>query len=634
MKKLGLWCGFLLVCLYISMPVLADDIEYSITRYQGTLEIHQDNTETFTETIDYHFDDDFNGQYVTLSLLGNLPDDVTLDKDNIQVSASKNNEVVSVQTEVSEDQNVYLLKVYNGGFSGDDVEISVVWHVSHLLEMNQDVAVLSWVPISDWEVPLHKVFFDVIYPETKKSSLFAHLGYFREVLKVSQSDSNHYQITADTIAANNRLELHAYWDRAIFNSDLINSSSDNAQETFEQVEDNIKTNTKKAEFIFLLLIPSISATLIIIGLITFVMSVRKLTKTMRHLNLGHRLYDIPEELTPLEVSQSIFGLNLELTQPNLKKTKELSFNNMILATLLDLIDRGNITVVSDKDVLVIQHVESLSLYEKELLKLAFGDKQACASNELFSDYYMSKNIFKDKRKAATVRHKGRDFTAFFKKTIHQIVQDVKNALARKHVEDVWRQLTKKERTLLTFSLGFLVASIVVSVGAFLYVADSFQYSLFFYFIFIIIASLLLILLLQNKIYSQGILREDGAMRYYYWRSFQNMLARVNTFDKAELESIVLWNRLLVYATLFGEADKVRKAIKLHQFYLPNSSLNHYVYNPYLSTALYHAVSSYGNSITVAQAASHFQSGGNGSSSGGFSSGGFSGGGGGGGGGAF
>ena len=61
----------------------------------------------------------------------------------------------------------------------------------------------------------------------------------------------------------------------------------------------------------------------------------------------------------------------------------------------------------------------------------------------------------------------------------------------------------------------------------------------------------------------GVLNEAGAEVYYLWTSFENMLREIARLDQAELESIVVWNRLLVYATLFGYADKVSHLMKVH-----------------------------------------------------------------------
>ena len=36
-------------------------LDYQIQSYQGDLEIHANNTATYTEEVTYHFDDDYNG---------------------------------------------------------------------------------------------------------------------------------------------------------------------------------------------------------------------------------------------------------------------------------------------------------------------------------------------------------------------------------------------------------------------------------------------------------------------------------------------------------------------------------------------------------------------------------------------
>ena len=55
-----------------------------------------------------------------------------------------------------------------------------------------------------------------------------------------------------------------------------------------------------------------------------------------------------------------------------------------------------------------------------------------------------------------------------------------------------------------------------------------------------------------------------------------MLREIARLDQAELESIVVWNRLLVYATLFGYADKVSHLMKVHHIQVENPDINLYV----------------------------------------------------------
>ena len=92
-------------------------------------------------------------------------------------------------------------------------------------------------------------------------------------------------------------------------------------------------------------------------------------------------------------------------------------------------------------------------------------------------------------------------------------------------------------------------------------------------------------------------------------------------DKAELESIVVWNRLLVYATLFGYADKVSHLMKVHQIQVENPDINLYVAYGWHSM-FYHSTAQMSHYASVANTASTYSvSSGSGSSGGGFSGGG-------------
>ena len=47
-------------------------LDYQIQSYQGDLEIQANNTATYIEQVTYHFDDDYNGQMVSLGCFAGL----------------------------------------------------------------------------------------------------------------------------------------------------------------------------------------------------------------------------------------------------------------------------------------------------------------------------------------------------------------------------------------------------------------------------------------------------------------------------------------------------------------------------------------------------------------------------------
>ena len=52
---------------------------------------------------------------------------------------------------------------------------------------------------------------------------------------------------------------------------------------------------------------------------------------------------------------------------------------------------------------------------------------------------------------------------------------------------------------------------------------------------------------------------------FEWMAFRNMIESIPNFNQAELESVVLWNRILVYATMYGQAKKVSQVLKIIRF---------------------------------------------------------------------
>ena len=48
--------------LFFSFHAWADEIDSRIERYDGKLELHYDNTATFTEEVTFVYDDPYNGQ--------------------------------------------------------------------------------------------------------------------------------------------------------------------------------------------------------------------------------------------------------------------------------------------------------------------------------------------------------------------------------------------------------------------------------------------------------------------------------------------------------------------------------------------------------------------------------------------
>jgi len=135
--------------------------------------------------------------------------------------------------------------------------------------------------------------------------------------------------------------------------------------------------------------------------------------------------------------------------------------------------------------------------------------------------------------------------------------------------------------------------------------------------------------------------EKGSLHYDKWMAFKRFLKDFGNFKEKELPEIILWEKYLVYAVIFGIADKVQKDMnvkiqELETIYGPNYAptiTDIYIYNNICDSVHYsvnHAVrSSYNKQVANSSTAGSSSSSGGGFG-GGFSSGGGFGGGGGGG----
>ncbi|MGC4431493.1 DUF2207 domain-containing protein, partial [Streptococcus suis] len=95
-----------------------------------------------------------------------------------------------------------------------------------------------------------------------------------------------------------------------------------------------------------------------------------------------RLYEVPEDLSPLLVANSVYATTLEDAQNG--NSSDISFTNLAQATILDLIDRKVLSY--DGHELSFDKLERATDYELDFLKLAFGDAEVKTVKTLFSDY--------------------------------------------------------------------------------------------------------------------------------------------------------------------------------------------------------------------------------------------------------
>lgn len=616
---------FLLVLgLFCLLPFSVFAIDFKINSYQGDLYIHADNTAEFRQKIVYQFEEDFKGQIVGLGRAGKMPSGFDIDS-HPKVQASKNGaELADVTSEVIEGADGYTVKVYNPGQEGDIVEVDLTWNLKNLLFLYNDIAELNWQPLTDSSGAIGKFEFYVRGDEGAEK-LFFHTGKLFREGTVERSNLD-YTIRLDNLPAKRGVELHAYWPRTAFASARDQGLKGNRLEEFNKIEESIVKEKEQSKQLVTWVFPSILSISLLLSVCFYFIYRRKTTPSVKYAK-NHRIYEPPMELEPMVLSEAVYSTSLEEVSPLTKGAGKFTFDQLIQATLLDVIDRGNVSIISEGDAVGLKLVkeDGLSSFEKDCLNLAFSGKKEETLSNLFADYKVSDSLYRRAKVSdeKRIQAKGRQLKSSFEEVLKEMQEGVRNRVTFWGLPDYYRPLTGGEKAL-QVGMGVLtILPLFIGFGLFLYSLDVYGY---LYLLLPILGFLGLVLAvfyywklrLDNR---DGVLNEAGAEVYYLWTSFENMLREIARLDQAELESIVVWNRLLVYATLFGYADKVSHLMKVHQIQVENPDINLYVAYGW-HNMFYHSTAQMSHYANVANTASTYSvSSGNGSSGGGFSGGG-------------
>ena len=634
---LAILCG--LFCT-VSPAQADDEVRYSIESYVGHLHLQEDNQATFTQEISYVFSTGYNGQYVTLGSV-DLGGRRIIKKENPQVEAYVDGEKREIRVEESDLGDGRLLKIYNSRIVGGKVTIKVVWKIDHILELYSDIAELNWFPISDGDEDVAKLDFYVDGLDANEGELYAHTGYFNPPAQIERTATG-YHIQLRNFPKNGKLELHAYWPmtEALRRGQSNEIKKEKGKDTFLKKEKSIQQKTVIYKTLFLRVIPIVS---ILLFVLAFIPWIRYMISTRtRRISKGVRLYEPPQNLPPFVLAKALYQLDFE-QMVIFREKGQLKFNHLIQASILDLIDRGNLRLTRDDNggTLTCLHHEGLADFELQFIDMLFNQETEIRISEVFSKYKINQAALKKDFRAATsdtqrdrIRKVGSDVRSLLQKDAQQLSKGVEKEIAKLGLPSYFRDLSETEAAFSKTGCALHFWLLVILVVSMCFLSFGFGSHLSSYYFWIILCLVLLlipfyIVVKRREDHLQSLENLDSQ---FQWMAFRNMIESIPNFNQAELESVVLWNRILVYATMYGQAKKVSQVLQNHQIPLPYEDWDALVWltsspNSFLdgSTLMSYAADSY----SVSNFSINSSDG-----SGGFDGGGFSDGGGGGGFGAF
>ena len=589
------------------------------------MNIHADNTGVFQQTITYKFKDDFNGQLIGLGKAGKMPSGFEID-DEPTVLVSKNGQIVQdVLSYTKEEEEGYKVTIFNPGNAGDTVRVTATWQLKNLLFLYQDIAELNWQPLTDSSGDIKDLEFRVT-SDKPAEKLFFHTGKLLDEGNVAKVNDI-YWVKMKNLPRNRQVELHAYWPREVFSSAPSQGLDEDNLSNFKRVEVEIKAEKVQANVMIKWIFPIFFTTLLLVT-IHYYREFRQHTTLKKVYPKNHRLYEPPMDLPPMVLAEAIYSTSLEEISPlNKQKFGKFTFEQLIQATLLDLVDRGHLSIFQGEEEpwIKINSEKGLSNFEKECLRMTLSTNKELALSDLFPEYQVSSGLFHGAKESDEkhIREFGMHLKRSFERRLERMQSCVRDKVKILRIPSYYRPLTEKENNLVK---KMKVCSAVTGILGLLI----FYYSLrtHGYFSLPLLSLGLMGLLATILVHfvtrgpsRDGVLNEEGAEAFYLWTSFENMLRDIAHLDKTELESIALWNRLLVYATLYGYAKKVNKIMKLLNIQLENAAMNLYVSAGWdkqfhTSTAHIHQYTSVANTASTFSVSS-----GSGGSGGGFSGGG-------------
>lgn len=506
--------------------------------------------------------------------------DVKFTTTDFSVINNKNREFVLVNSAAKGDYGVYTKTTNSEGIEILSYQPSVykraslvTYTLKDLVVVHNDIAELAHDFIgTDYQEDISNLIIRINLPSSSKElRIFSH-GPLNGKNRII--DDKSVEITYETLDKENAVDGRVVFDKSIVPNATKKSNVDGLGKILEVEKERanyankLREAARKREKMLqtLAIIMEILLGIWLIGLIVIVYKFyNKNDKEYRSEFNGKYFRDFPEEYTPSTVS---YLMN--------KSINNLSFN----AGILDLIRKKAITI------------EEVTIDKKGLFK-----------NKQQKDYKLSRNMNFNLDTLSTSEKKlfnlligtvgNGDYVILG--DMKEFSKDYNNAKRLISGYDSWRyaceseaeteefyENTKKEKTncilysLIFIPITFLALLCGSNMGRVL-LMDLFGILAIIYF-------------------SSATKRtKKGNEQYHKWKGLKNFLADFGRLDEKDLPEIKLWERYLVYATMFGLAAKVQNAMKMNlerMNYSDNIDFTYlYFDNYYFSNSMTNAVNS-------------------------------------------
>ncbi|CCJ67440.1 MULTISPECIES: DUF2207 domain-containing protein [Leuconostoc] len=611
---------FLILTLLFAMfgiqQVSADD-DYEITNWQQTVAIQPNGDANVTKQVSYSFDDDMHGVVMREGLAAGKKASALTWGGLKSIKVAVNGQAPTViqprqgaaQTGYVETKtsNAVKEKVYYPVRENDKLVVTYQYVLKGLVTNWDDVAEINWRPISDWDVDLDKAKLVIKLPKKSPKQLKAWVhSRAKGDVKLDKAQGEVIAMS-DTVSADESLEIHMYFDSDQTPLNQLRRSGKRAKRINQQEAAIV---VKHNRFVFWMMIIAFLVSPILFVIVLFIVFLQN-KKVRYQQNLAKQksgttgepvhIFDLPNDLGPALIAERL--------------AEKSDDAKIVVATLLDLVARHKITMTyqgmkrPDEITYQVTDENGLQPFELSFVRMIFGKNRDLVRHGDF------------KKKQSPVSKSIRKRIGAFKQAL---------AKAEQQTRIVDKIATQKATDAKTMALGGLIVLSVISAVVLGIIADQTQVSSIWAIIVIESVVALVTLLLTATQKTIFFTVPDGMQEQWQWQGFKKMLHDIAHLQDKQVLDVQLWDKILAYAVIFGEAKNVANQMKIWAKDMDWNTDNTLLFVPYY---LYGSDWSDGFVTSINQDGA-FQSSSNVSGGGGSFSGGSSGGAGGGGGGAF
>lgn len=590
-KKLFRYCLIsVLVCLFVSLiPLLITNLNndfsnnFSYNNYNVEATINEDGSlsmreefnintrgkHVYSREIKYGKDSRTNYSRNNQGEFDLSSFKVTVETNNRTISATKDNnnykynpynvdkDIIAFEGEKNDlDETVYpsdsfstIVEIYLADGIREDTKYILEYRIDKVVNVFNDVAELNWKLIPALDAEKENVTLTINLPNNNytlatnaENGEIHYYGYggINSSFDTNKCNNKRLVATSKYLSAIEEMEILCYFPSQMIktaNGTNVFRDKNGEDLILERINDTLQKEEHFASMKNFTLIGNIilSSAFIVIAIWLYIYVYKKYDKELVSSFDNEYYRELPAEYPPAEMG---YLYNEEII------TKE-SLN----ATLMDLIRKKFISI----------DLNGCSVTDKKPnYKLVFDrekDQNSLASYEKYLLYWYF-----------DVMAKGNSHITL--EEIDKFVSKESNAKKYNECNAVWNKKVKEEAKTKNFfdkiaekgAVKFgLITVIGVVITIFSYISMlSFNNTILWTFIFLVLS-----LSICFSIYCSQVKRKSfqGNEDYVRWKAFEKFLREFSSFEDYPMPGIVVWEKYLVYATVFGIADLVEKQLR-------------------------------------------------------------------------